>query len=87
RHAEASARERRPIDCAGRSVVGPHRVDKAGAVYTMLVNARAKALPWVLLRLVVGTLLRTLAYLVGKVPGQALDEVTGLLGTLLRPGR
>ncbi|MFC8729509.1 glycosyltransferase family 2 protein [Streptomyces bacillaris] len=87
RHAEASARERRPIDCAGRSVVGPHRVDKAGAVYTMLVNARAAALPWVLLRLVVGTLLRTLAYLVGKVPGQALDEVTGLLSTLLRPGR
>ncbi|MFE7484129.1 glycosyltransferase [Streptomyces sp. NPDC057552] len=87
RHAEASARERRPIDCAGRSVVGPHRVDKAGAVYTMLVNARTAALPWVLLRLVVGTLLRTLAYLVGKVPGQALDEVTGLLSTLLRPGR
>lgn len=87
RHAEASARERRPIDCAGRSVASPHRVDKAGAVYTMLVNARGKALPWVLLRLVVGTLLRTLAYLVGKVPGQALDEVTGLLGTLLRPGR
>ncbi|MGW2180074.1 glycosyltransferase [Streptomyces sp. NPDC001732] len=87
RHAEASARERRPIDCAGRSVASPHRVDKAGAVYTMLVNARAKALPWVLLRLVVGTLLRTLAYLVGKVPGQALDEVAGLFGTLLRPGR
>ncbi|WP_328910510.1 glycosyltransferase [Streptomyces sp. NBC_00234] len=87
RHAEASARERRPIDCAGRSVSSPHRVDKAGAVYAMLVNAHGKALPWVLLRLVFGTLLRTLAYLVGKVPGQAVDEVTGLLGTLLRPGR
>ncbi|MFE9726643.1 glycosyltransferase [Streptomyces sp. NPDC005794] len=87
RHAEASARERRPIDCAGRSVASPHRVDKAGAVYTMLVNARGKQLPWSLLRLVVGTLLRTLAYLVGKVPGQALDEVAGLFGTLLRPGR
>ncbi|MEE1738862.1 glycosyltransferase [Streptomyces sp. BE147] len=87
RHAEASARERRPIDCAGRSVSSPHRVDKAGAAYTMLVNTAGKALPWVLLRLVVGTLLRTLAYLVGKVPGQALDEVAGLFGTLLRPGR
>ncbi|MDF6020650.1 glycosyltransferase family 2 protein [Streptomyces sp. JH34] len=87
RHAEASARERRPIDCAGRSVASPHRVDKAGAVYTMLVNARGKQLPWALVRLLVGTLLRTLAYLVGKVPGQALDEVAGLFGTLLRPGR
>ncbi|MDX3854784.1 glycosyltransferase [Streptomyces sp. AK02-01A] len=87
RHAEAAARERRTVDCAGRSVVNPHRVDKAGAVYTMLVNTRAAAVPYVLLRLVVGTLLRTLAYLVGKAPGQAVDEVMGLSGTLLRPGR
>ncbi|GAA3625779.1 glycosyltransferase [Streptomyces chitinivorans] len=87
RHAEASSRERRPIDCVGRSVAGPHRVDKAGAVYTLLVNTPGKKLPWVLLRLVVGTLLRMLAYLVGKVPGQALDEFRGLMGTLLRPER
>ncbi|MFD9967088.1 glycosyltransferase [Streptomyces sp. NPDC059011] len=87
RHAEAAARERRTVDCAGRSVASPHRVDKAGAVYTLLVNARGRALPFVLLRLVLGTLLRTLAYLVGKVPGQAVDEVMGLLGTLLRPER
>ena len=40
-----------------------------------------------LLRLVLGTLLRTVAYLVGKVPGQAVDEIRGLLGTLLRPER
>ncbi|MBQ0987213.1 glycosyltransferase family 2 protein [Streptomyces sp. F63] len=87
RHAEAAARERRPIDCAGRSAANPHRVDKAGAVYTMLVNSRGAALPYVLLRLMFGTVLRTLAYLVGKVPGQALDEIAGLLGVLLRPGR
>nr|WTB07495.1 glycosyltransferase [Streptomyces antimycoticus] len=87
RHAEASARERRPIDCVGRSVANPHRVDKAGAVYTLLVNTRGALLPYVMLRLLFGTLLRTLAYLVGKVPGQALDEVAGLFGILLRPGR
>jgi GT2 family glycosyltransferase len=87
RHAEASARERRPIDCVGRSMASPHRVDKAGAAYTLLVNTRGALLPYVMLRLVLGTLLRTLAYLVGKVPGQALDEVAGLTGTLLRPGR
>ncbi|GAA4689629.1 glycosyltransferase [Streptomyces chumphonensis] len=85
RHAEAASRERRPIDCAGRSVAGPHRVDKAGAVHTLLANTPARTLPWVLLRLVLGTLLRTLAYVVGKVPGQALDEITGLSRTLLRP--
>ena len=39
----------------------------------------APLLPYVLLRLVLGTLLRTLAYLVGKVPGQAVDEVARAL--------
>ncbi|NEB77165.1 glycosyltransferase family 2 protein, partial [Streptomyces sp. SID14478] len=87
RHAEASARERRTVDCVGRTASSPHKVDKAGAVYTLLVNARGAALPWVLIRLVVGTLLRTVAYLVGKVPGQAFDEIAGLMATLLRPGR
>ncbi|MFF3273409.1 glycosyltransferase [Streptomyces chrestomyceticus] len=86
RHAEASARERRPIDCVGRSTASPHRVDKAGAVYTLLANTRGALLPYVALRIVLGTLLRVLAYLVGKVPGQALDELAGLIGTLLRPG-
>ncbi|MET9321836.1 glycosyltransferase [Streptomyces sp. NPDC003038] len=87
RHAEASARERRTVDCAGRTTSSPHRVDKAGAVYTMLANSSGRALPYVLLRVLVGTLLRTLAYLIGKAPGQAVDEMTGLLATLLRPGR
>ncbi|MFF7074593.1 glycosyltransferase [Streptomyces pseudovenezuelae] len=87
RHAEAASRERRAVDCAGRTTASPHKVDKAGAAYTLLVNARTAVLPWVLVRLVLGTLLRTVAYLVGKVPGQALDEIRGLLGTLLRPER
>ncbi|MEV7614075.1 glycosyltransferase [Streptomyces sp. NPDC089799] len=87
RHAEAAARERRTVDCAGRGPSSPHRVDKAGAAYTVLVNTPGAVLPWVLVRLVLGTLLRTLGYLVGKAPGQAVDEFTGLLGTLLRPGR
>lgn len=87
RHAEAASRERRTVDCAGRTSASPHKVDKAGAVYTLLVNSRTALLPWILVRLVLGTLLRTVAYLVGKVPGQALDEIRGLLGTLLRPER
>lgn len=87
RHAEAASRERRTVDCAGRTTASPHKVDKAGAVYTLLVNTRSAALPWVLLRVILGTLLRTVAYLVGKVPGQALDEIRGLLGVLLRPER
>ncbi|WP_423836108.1 glycosyltransferase [Streptomyces cathayae] len=87
RHAEAASRERRAVDCVGRTAASPHKVDKAGAVYTLLVNTRTATLPWVLLRVVLGTLLRTLAYLVGKAPGQAVDEIRGLVGTLLRPER
>ncbi|WP_416972626.1 glycosyltransferase [Streptomyces sp. 4F14] len=87
RHAEAASRERRTVDCGGRTTASPHKVDKAGAVYTLLVNSRTAALPWVLFRIVIGTVLRTLAYLVGKVPGQAVDEIRGLLGILLRPER
>ncbi|MBB4987531.1 glycosyltransferase family 2 protein [Streptomyces nymphaeiformis] len=85
RHAEASARERRTVDCAGRTAANPHRVDKAGAVHTLLANTRGRALPYILVRLVLSTLVRTLAYLVGKAPVQAVDEVMGLLATLLRP--
>ncbi|WP_282703074.1 glycosyltransferase family 2 protein [Streptomyces sp. CC219B] len=87
RHAEAASRERRTVDCAGRTTASPHKVDKAGAVYTLLVNTRTATLPWVLVRLLLGTVLRTLAYLVGKVPGQAVDEIRGLLSVLLRPER
>ncbi|MFJ2788255.1 MULTISPECIES: glycosyltransferase [unclassified Streptomyces] len=85
RHAEAAARERRTVDCAGRTAANPHRVDKAGAVHTLLANTRGAALPYVFVRLVLGTLFRTLAYLVGKAPVQAVDELMGLLTTLLRP--
>ena len=87
RHAEAAARERRPIDAARPSPARPHRVDKAGAVYTLLVNTRGRMLPYVALRLVIGTLLRTVGYLVAKAPGLALDEFFGLLGVALRPHR
>lgn len=87
RHAEAASRERRTVDCVGRTAASPHKVDKAGAVYTLLANARTAVLPWVLFRVVLGTLLRTLAYLIGKVPGQAVDEIRGLMATLLRPER
>ncbi|MDX3750420.1 glycosyltransferase family 2 protein [Streptomyces sp. AK08-02] len=87
RHAEASSRERRTVDCVGRTSASPHKVDKAGAVYTLLVNSRTAQLPWVLLRVILGTMVRMVAYLVGKAPGQAVDEIRGLLGTLLRPER
>lgn len=81
RHAEAAGRERRAIDCASSH---PHRVDKAGAVYTLLANCRGVLFPYVLLRLVLGTLLRAVTNLLGKDPRQAVDELAGLGHELVR---
>ncbi|MFG2825234.1 glycosyltransferase [Kitasatospora sp. NPDC048365] len=81
RHAEAASRERRAIDCAAAH---PHRVDKAGAVYTLLANSKGKLFPYILLRLILGTLLRVVANLIGKDPRQAYDEIAGLGHELIR---
>ncbi|MFD7578897.1 glycosyltransferase family 2 protein [Kitasatospora sp. NPDC059817] len=81
RHAEAASRERRAIDCGPAH---PHRVDKAGAVYTLLANCKGALFPYVLLRLVLGTLLRAVTNLLGKDPRQAFDELTGLGHELVR---
>ncbi|MHA6760385.1 glycosyltransferase [Streptacidiphilus sp. PAMC 29251] len=85
RHAEAASRERRPIDCARSD--RPHRIDKSGAVYTLLANSRALMLPYLLLRITLSTVVRALGYLLGKTPGQAMDEFAGFAQVLLRFGR
>ncbi|NYI06154.1 glycosyltransferase [Allostreptomyces psammosilenae] len=84
RHAEAASRERRPIDAGGTA--RPHRTDKAGAAYTLLANSTGAMLPYVAVRLLLSTVLRTIVYLLGKVPGLAADEMLGLTSVLLRPG-
>ncbi|CAM5649958.1 hypothetical protein SHIRM173S_10359 [Streptomyces hirsutus] len=87
-HAEAASRERRTVDCAGRTTASPHKVDKAGAVHTLpRQHPHRRPCRWVLLRLVLGTLLRTAApYLVGKVPGPGpRRDPRRSLGALLRP--
>ncbi len=83
-HAEAATRGARVIDNAARS---PHRADRRAALYTLLVNGSAAALPWRYLRLGGGSLLRALGYLLGKLPTAALDEVRAMAGVLARPDR
>ncbi|HEU4675882.1 MAG TPA: glycosyltransferase [Motilibacteraceae bacterium] len=85
RHAEAAARGRRRID-AGR-VHRPHLLDRRSALHVLLANAPLWAVPLVLVRLLLGTALRAVAFLLAKAPGDALDEVSALLAVLLRPGR
>ena len=49
-----------------------HRADRRSAVRVLLANCPAYAVPWHWLRLLVGTLLRTLGLLLGKAPTRGL---------------
>ncbi|MPZ60774.1 MAG: glycosyltransferase [Propionibacteriales bacterium] len=83
-HAEASARGQRAIEAVrGR----PHRLAREHALYTVLVNSPAWKLPWLWLRLTVGSVLRALGLVLVKAPGAAADELVALLATWVKPMR
>jgi GT2 family glycosyltransferase len=73
-HVEAAAHGRRPIDAGGG---GAHRLDRRSAVHVLLANSPAYSLPWHWLRLLLGSLVRTLGLLLGKAPREAADEILG----------
>ncbi len=81
-HAEAASRGARQI---ANTVSRPHLVDRRAALYVLLANCSAVAVPWQYFRLGLGSLLRALGYLLGKLPGAALDELRAALGVLGRP--
>jgi GT2 family glycosyltransferase len=87
-HVEAAAHGRR----AGGSLTRhPHITDRRSALYVLLVNAGTIGFVLGLLRAVVGSLLRAIGFVLGKVPGLAYDELVALRGALqpglLRSGR
>jgi GT2 family glycosyltransferase len=83
-HAEAATRGVRPID---NTIASPHRADRAAALYTLLVNCSLLVLPFQYIRLAVGSVLRAIGFLVGKLPSAAFDEVAAAARVLLRPDR
>lgn len=80
-HAEAAHRGQRS------GVVRPRRAERAGQLMVVLANCAGPAVPFVLVRLVLGTLLRALGLLLVRAPGEALDEAAAALGIALRPWR
>jgi len=69
-------------------VTGSHRRgERSGALYTLLVNCSAVALPFLVVRLLLGTLLRALGLLLVRAPRESLDELAALVATYLRPDR
>jgi GT2 family glycosyltransferase len=88
-HAEAASQERREIavrrGAPRRAAAHLHRLDRQHAIRVLLFNLPLAELPFAVLRLTVGTVLRAAGLLLGKLPGYALDELWALIAVLLRP--
>ena len=82
-HAEAAHRGVRRTPLTGRHT---HYQERRAALYTLLANARARALPWLVVRLFFGTLLRMLGFLLVRSVGEALDDLAALLNLYAHPG-
>ena len=74
----------RPRGLTGRR---PGMVDRLLGMLVVAGHAPSKMLPLVWLRLVWSCLVRALGYLVGKVPGRALDEMRALGSFVAHPDR
>jgi GT2 family glycosyltransferase len=80
-HAEAAHRGVRRSALSGRRT-RTHRYEREAAMYTLLANTEGRWAWLEALRLVVGTLLRTVGFLLARQPGHAGDEFAALLGTV-----
>ncbi|WP_137294903.1 glycosyltransferase family 2 protein [Nocardioides dongxiaopingii] len=83
-HAEAAHRGLRRAALTGRHT---HYQERRAALYTLLVNSSAAALPWRVLRLTLGTLVRMVGFLLVRSVGEALDDLAALVAVVLRPGQ
>ncbi len=81
-HAEAAHRGVRRTPLTGRHI---HYQERRAALYTLLVNASTRSLPWRVLRLAVGTLVRVVGLLLVRQVGQALDELAALVSLYGNP--
>ncbi|MBZ5737336.1 glycosyltransferase family 2 protein [Nocardioides mangrovi] len=82
-HAEAAHRGVRRTPLTGRHT---HYQERRAALYTLLANARARALPWLVVRLAFGTVLRMIGFLLVRSVGEALDDLAALLNLYAHPG-
>ena len=81
-HAEAAHRGVRRTPITGRHT---HYQERRAALYTLLVNSRARSLPFQVVRLGLGTLLRVVGLLLVRQVGQALDELAALVSLYSSP--
>lgn len=81
-HAEAATRgQRTPGVLSGSARRGQRRA----ALFVLLANCRGSALAWMFVRLLVGSLLRSVGWLLLKAPSSAWDELAAAGSVLGRP--
>lgn len=83
-HREASYHGRRDETA---SSVGGYQLDRRAAMHVLLAQVPAWRLPFTALRLAVGSLIRSLLYVLGKDLRRAGDDLAALGGLITHPGR
>ena len=81
-HAEAAHRGLRRTALTGRHT---HYQERRAALFTVLANSRARSLPFQLVRLGAGTILRMVGFLLVRAVGEALDELAALVSLYSHP--
>jgi GT2 family glycosyltransferase len=82
-HAEAAHRGTRRTPLTGRHT---HYQERRAALFTLLANAPGRRLPWQVVRLFFGTLVRMVGFLVLRAGGEALDDLAALFSVYVSPG-
>ncbi|BBH16517.1 hypothetical protein Back2_08040 [Nocardioides baekrokdamisoli] len=82
-HVAAAHNGVRQTPLTGRHI---HFQERRAALFTLLANSNALALPWRMVRLVVGTMLRVLGFITVRQVGTALDELAALVHTYTHLG-
>jgi GT2 family glycosyltransferase len=65
----------------------PNKLDRQLGMLVVVGHASPGALPFVWIRLVLSCLVRSIGYLLGKVPGRSVDELAALGSFVAHPGR
>ncbi len=83
-HAEAAHRGVRRTPLTGRHT---HYAERRAALFTLLSNVPAKALPFQAVRILFGSILRVIGFLCIRAAGQALDELAAVISLYAHPGQ
>jgi GT2 family glycosyltransferase len=84
-HAQAAATERRTISVDGAFLQRPLLLDRRNSAYVLLANSSAWLLPWLIIQIIGSAAVRSVGFLLAKLPGYASDEILAVATLIFRP--